>query len=213
MQDPGIGFKKYACCFAMHRAIDAMERLRADGVLGGGVPVARISARVAPGALKPLIYDRPVNGLEGKFSMNYALAVGVLDGDFSLAAFTDAGVARAEIRSLLELTHASEDPECSPGDPEGRTASAGTRGFVEVTVELTDGRRETRQVTIPPGAPARPISDDELRAKFRACASFAGLRDERAEALLDRIETIADAADISGLVDLLAGEAVAVEAR
>jgi 2-methylcitrate dehydratase PrpD len=189
-----------------------MEGLRADGVLGGPVPVARISARVAPGSLRPLLYDRPVTGLEGKFSMNYALAAGVVDGDFSLTAFTDEAVGRAAIRAALELTDAREDPECSPGDPEGRSASAGTRGFVEITVELADGTLVARQVTVPPGAPARPLSDEELRAKFRDCAAFAGLAEARAEELLNRIERIAEEDDFVDLLELVAGRPESVEA-
>ena len=63
MLEPGIGLKKYACCFAMHRAIDALEQLRSEGMLGDGVDVTRVTASVAPGSLKPLLYTRPTTGL------------------------------------------------------------------------------------------------------------------------------------------------------
>lgn len=206
MLEPGIGFKKYACCFAMHRAIYALEQLRADGVLGGPVEVVRVTARVAPGALKPLLYSNPVTGFEGKFSMEYALAVGIVDGDFTLGAFTDAAILRPEIRDALELTVALEDPECSPGDPYGASASAGTRGFVRVSVELADGRVASKKVTVSPGSPQQPMSDHDLREKFHACAEFAGLPVARSKSILGLIGGFEVIDDVGVLFELLAGK-------
>jgi 2-methylcitrate dehydratase PrpD len=211
MESPGIGYKKYACCFAMHRAIDALEQFRAEGLLGHDV--IKVTARVAPGSMKPLPYPRPITGFEGKFSMEYALAVGITDGDFSLHGFTDQAVQRPEIRVALERTEAYEDPECSPGDPEGRAGSAGTRGFVEVAIELADGTRHVKQVTLPPGSPQRPMSDDEIREKFSECAEFAGLTDERTSAVLELIEAFQEVPDAAELVRLVTGLSVPVGAE
>ena len=206
IQSPGIAFKKYACCFAMHRAIDALEQFRAEGVLGDEADVVKVTARVAPGVLKPLPYRRPVTGLEGKFSMEYALAIGVVDGDFSLHGFTDQAVLRPEIRAALERTEVREDPHCSPGDPEGRSASAGTRGFVEVVVDTGGGAAQhVKTVAVPPGSPLRPMSDHEIRSKFADCAEFAGFSDTRAKAIVDLIDGLDEVADVAEILSLIAG--------
>lgn len=204
---PGISFKKYACCYAMHRAIDALTELRESGVLGDPAHVEWVGARVAPGSLGPLPYTRPATGLEGKFSMQYALAVGALDGRFGLDAFTTGAVQRPEIRELLERTRAVETPECSPGDPEGKSASAGTRGVVEVTVMLTDGTQHVRTVEKPPGSPTRPLRHQEVMQKFRDSCRFSGFPAERADAVLSLIEKLDVESDARVLVEMLSVDA------
>jgi 2-methylcitrate dehydratase PrpD len=167
--------------------------------------VRSVTVHVPPGTLKPLPYRRPRTGLEGKFSMEYAVAVGVLDGNFGLAAFTDEAVRRPQIAEILQRTSVVEDPACSPGDPGGRRASAGTRGFVDVRVELTGGERHRLRVHHAPGSPARPMSWDQLRDKFFSCTEYGGLPAADARAALLLIERLEHVADAEELVTRLAG--------
>lgn len=44
----------------------------------------------------------PTTGLEGKFGLQYALAAGVLDGQYSFWTLTDEAVNRREIREIEE---------------------------------------------------------------------------------------------------------------
>jgi 2-methylcitrate dehydratase PrpD len=171
---PGLALKKYPCCYALHRPIDAMLALRGELDLSP-VTVESVMCRVAPGALRPLIHDRPMTGLEGKFSLEYTLAVGVLDGRFDLVAYGDAGVARPEAQALLPRMHKVEDPACFGADSEAAQRSAGTVGFVEVTVTLRDGTERTARVDRPVGSPQNELSWAELTAKFADCAREAGL--------------------------------------
>jgi 2-methylcitrate dehydratase PrpD len=68
---PGVALKKYPCCYATHRAIDAVLALRAE--LGAG-QITGLTCRVPPGGLNQLPYTRPATALEGKFSAPYACA-------------------------------------------------------------------------------------------------------------------------------------------
>lgn len=199
---PGIALKKYPCCYALHRAIDALETIRSERQLDP-TTVRSVTVRVAPGALKPVPYSRPTTGFEGRFSMQYVLAVGILDGDFGMEAFTDEAVNRPAIRSLFERVQAVEDPACSPGDPEGRSASAGTRGFVEVAVEMQTGETVTRVVTQPPGSPTRPLSWDQLSDKFHACVARTALGTAKASRALTELRGLEDCGDVRSIVGLL----------
>ncbi len=205
MLEPGIAHKRYPCCYAMHRAIEGLEGLRADGILGGPTPVVRLEAHIPPGGMRPLPYHQPKTGFEGKFSMEYALAIGLIDGRFILESFTDEAVNRPEVREALTIISAAEDPEVSPGDPDGRKMSAGTRGFVRVVATLADGRVASKDVVIPPGSPQAPLSDADLVAKFRHCANFAGLSPASTDQALVAIEGFAELADVSTIFDVLAG--------
>ena len=89
-----------------------------------------------------------MTGLEGKFSMQYAVAAGVLDGKYSMWTFTDEAVNRPAIRELLEhKVVAREDEACGIGDPNLMTKASGSRGFVEVEAHTVDGRSETVRVS------------------------------------------------------------------
>lgn len=205
-EQPGVALKRYPCCYAVHRAIHAIGQLRGDHVLDAAT-VTRISAVVPPHSLDPLPYARPKTGLEGKFSMQYVLAVGLLDGDYGLRAFSDDAVTRQAITELIELTDVREDPAMSPDDPEGNGASAGTRGAVEVRVQFTDGTIASCRVVHPPGSPASPLDRADLRAKLLSCADHGGFPTERAEAVLHVLEHLDEQASTAHLLSLLAGEA------
>jgi 2-methylcitrate dehydratase PrpD len=203
MEAPGMSLKKYPCCYALHRAIDALEGLHADGLL---TDVRTITAAVPPGSLLPVPYRRPKTGFEARFSMNYVLAAAIIDPDFGFPAFTDEAVRRPRLLELLERTDAIEDPACSPGDPEGRMASAGTRGFVEIRVEHDDGRHTVRRVEVPPGSPGRPLAWAEVESKFAGCVEFAGLDATAGSRALELIRSVDDLHDVGELWSCFAGE-------
>jgi 2-methylcitrate dehydratase PrpD len=200
---PGIAMKKYPCCYALHRVIDGLESIRAEVQLTPAT-VKALRARVAPGSLKPVPYLRPTTGMEARFSMPYVLAVGALDGDFGMAAFTDEAVARPEIRGLMERTAAVEDPACSPDDPRGMSRSAGTRGHVVVTVELVDGSVHERVVETPPGSPDRPLTLEQLAEKFNSCAERTPLSNDQVERALSMLGNLASVYDVSVLAECVA---------
>jgi 2-methylcitrate dehydratase PrpD len=150
-----------------------------------------------------LTYPRPVTGLEAKFSLEYSLAAGVLDGGYSLWSFGDEAVQRPAIQALLGNIVASEDPRCAGNDPLLKTRSSGSRGFVEVEVELTDGRSETLRVDQAPGHPARELGWDELHTKFLDCAAHADIAKDKAERAFVSLTKFEQCSDVNDVVALL----------
>ena len=57
--------------------------------------------RTPESALAPLIHAAPTTGLEGKFSLQYAVAATLLDGRPGIESFTDEAVARPAAQALL----------------------------------------------------------------------------------------------------------------
>jgi len=201
--DPGLALKKFPCCHACHRAMDGLLSLRARlGFEAGNVE--RIVCRMPPGGMLALTYPRPTTGLEGKFSLEYCLAAGALDGGYALSSFTDAAVLRAEIAALYERIEVREDPACRGDDPQYERRSSGSRGHVEVEVRLRDGRAETARVNRAPGSPERPLSWDDLRAKFLDCARHAGrVTEQSALDAFARIQTLERQDDVWSVINSL----------
>ncbi|HEY8428257.1 MAG TPA: hypothetical protein VIL20_07775, partial [Sandaracinaceae bacterium] len=165
--------------------------------------LARIECRMPPGGLQVLIYPRPRTGLEGKFSLPYVLAAGVVDGDYGLASFTDAAVNRPEVQALYDRIEVREDERCGGGDPSLHTKAAGARGFVEVEAHTTDGRKEVVRVDAAPGHPRNELGWDEIRQKFLDCARHGGVAPDRAERAFGILARFEQCEDVDALANLL----------
>jgi 2-methylcitrate dehydratase PrpD len=197
----GLSVKKYACCFATHRAADGVLGLRAEHGFDAA-DVEGVTVTVPVGGVSPLIHDRPVTGLEGKFSMQYVVAAALLDGRVGLDAFSDRAVRRPEAQALLPSVSVREDPSIETGD---RPIE---EGHVTVEVRLRGGPALARRVAHPRGSPDDPLGPDELAGKFLDCAS--GVLDpDRAERALARLRALEREPDVRAVVADLTPAAVA----
>jgi 2-methylcitrate dehydratase PrpD len=197
--DPGFALKKFPSCFAGHRAMDGILALRQQlGLTAENIE--RVTCRIAPGIPRVMRYADPKTGLEAKFSIEYALASGVLDGQYTLWSFTDEAVRRPTVRAVLEKVKVIEDERCFSDDPAERKKSIGTRGYYEVEACTRDGATASIRVDKAPGHPLRELSWDDLRAKFIDCAQTAGVRADAAQ-LYESLRQLRDCADVGALVD------------
>ncbi len=158
----GLAIKLYPCCYALQRPIAAVREVR-HRVDVGTVRSIRVTTPAV--AVVPLNQHNPSTGLEGKFSLEYAVVAALLDDYPGFATFGDEAVRRPEAAQLrrrlqVELT---DDP--------------GTdllTGSCRVGIEDADGTVGATVMT-PPGAPQRPPTDAELAAKVAACLEGTGL--------------------------------------
>ncbi len=201
--DPGLALKLFPCCHASHRAMDGLLALRAE--LGFDARnVARVICRMPPGGMRVLTYPRPATGLEAKFSLEYALAAGVLDGNYSLWTFTDEAVRRPEIDALYARIGAHEDASCRGDDPQFDKRSSGSRGFVQVEVRLLDERAQTMRVDQAPGAPGRELTWNDLQRKFIDCARQSQrIGEGKAAQAFATIQKLDELDDIGTLIEML----------
>jgi 2-methylcitrate dehydratase PrpD len=200
--DPGLALKRFPCCYASHRGMDGVLQLRQRLGLNAE-NLERLECRMPPGGMRVLIYPRPRTGLEGKFSLQYALAAGVLDGQYTLWSFTDEGVNRQQIHDLLARICVGEDPRCAGDDPLLETRSSGSRGFVEVEAVRRDGRRETVRLDHAPGHPSRELTWDDISDKFMDCAAHAPIDRSKATRALEMLIRLETCADVGEVVELL----------
>jgi len=201
--DPGLALKKFPCCYATHRAMDGLLGLRAKLVFDAA-SIDRVVCRMPPGGMQVLTYPRPATGLEAKFSLQYCLAAGVLDGKYALWTFTDAAVRRPEIGSLYARIDVIEDPACRGDDPQFEHRSSGSRGLVEVEVRLRDGRCDRIRVERAPGSPARELSWSDLHAKFTDCARQSQrVSETAANEAFEAIRALEQIEDVTRVADLL----------
>jgi 2-methylcitrate dehydratase PrpD len=152
----GLAIKLYPCCYALQRPISALAELA-----GGLEPdrVRRIVLRTPEATVQPLIHHRPVTGLQGKFSLEYAAATALLDPYPGFASFTDAAVTRDAAVRLAGLV----ETQLVPG------GSWLLDGELDAEIHCGDGTVATVRQQYPPGSPGRPPSAGQLQSKLADC--------------------------------------------
>lgn len=153
----GLAIKLYPCCYALQRPIGAMRDLIEAGLEADDVLSVRVETSEA--SIQPLIHHHPVTALEGKFSLEYAIAATLLDGFPGFSSFTDSAVQRSRAQELI----ACVELVIKPG--------GGSLLSDEIAIEVRRARDEVVRVrlAVPLGAPSRPLDDEALRAKHDAC--------------------------------------------
>ncbi|MDA0734412.1 MAG: MmgE/PrpD family protein [Chloroflexi bacterium] len=178
------GLKPYACGVVNHPLIDAMIALRnKPGVTAESVESVR--AKVHPLVLELVDRPNPQVGLEGKFSYQHSMAVGLVDGGAFPAQYTDERVKNHIIAGLRERIEATIDDSL-------------VEDAAEVTVTLRDGRAYTEKVEHATGAPENPMTDRQLDDKFRALVGnvLSKARVERLLASLWDLDSVEDIGDV-----------------
>lgn len=194
---PDIFFKPYPANHFTHAAVDAAAALRQRGItpdrierLTLGVPAPNFPTIGDPIEVK----RAPETGYMAQFSGPYAVAVGLLGGGglgASLEDYTDELARDPERRALMSKVDVVVDDRCTDIFP---------RQFPAVlTARLTDGSEVVEQVLTTRGGPDRPLSFEELAAKFtNNVASM--LPDDRAAALAQACDELDSCSDLAALL-------------
>lgn len=149
-------YKPFACGIVIHPAIDACIQLRNEHRLTAD-QIERIDLRVHPLVLELTGKTSPQTGLEMKFSVYFAAALAIVNGSAGMRDFTDANVRDPQLVALARRVNATIDPAIKEEQ-------------VIATVVLKEGRSVGTRVEHAVGSLERPMSDDDLEAKFRDLA-------------------------------------------
>jgi len=189
---PGIGIKLYPSCAYTHWAIDAVLELKSE-VGMNPADVSKIVCYTSAGLPHVLRYSHPETPLEAKFSLQYCIAIALIDGEVSLQQFSEQKVKNTKVQELAGKVEYIHPPELGAGlDDLG--------GKLEV--RLQDGRSYSQETRIAKGNPRNPLTQDEVEKKYADCVrSFLSSEDRNRS--LELIMNLDSAAEISELMDIL----------
>ena len=187
LETSGLDVKQYPMCYATHRALDAVFAICKESPVEASA-VRAIRVHTSNGALVPLVHPNPGTGLEGKFSLPYAMAAAMLDGAVNLQSFTDENVQRPQVAALMRKV--TDSQALGPSNPR----------WAEVTLELTDGSVLFKRVETLRGSSSAPVSMDELFAKLDGCLAWRGSCVGTAAEIYQIIKQLPGQHDVSTLV-------------
>ena len=189
---PGISYKPYPSCACGHWAIDAALGLKKEAEINPK-DIAEIECRTSAGLKDVLQYSRPKTPLEGKFSLEFVVAIALIDSEVTLKQFTEEKVKDAAVQELIGKIKYAHPPEMGTG-------LTNLRG--ELVIKLQNGEVYSRRVDIAKGKPDNPLSMGEMKNKYRDCAR-SSLSPEDVQRSLDLISRLDSINDIAELMDIL----------
>jgi 2-methylcitrate dehydratase PrpD len=145
-------YKPFACGIVIHPAIDACVQLREQHRLGLE-QIARVHVRAHPLVEELTGKKKPSTGLESKFSVYHSCAVALLYGRAGEHEYSDTVVQHPDVlalRARVELTVDRSMDEAA----------------VAVVLHTTDGRELPIDIEHAVGSLQKPMTQEQLRAKF-----------------------------------------------
>jgi 2-methylcitrate dehydratase PrpD len=191
---PGVSIKPHPSGSLTHPGMAVMMELILHHDLKPE-RVKRVSVGTNHNMPNALIHHQPKNELQAKFSMEFCMAILLLERKGGLEQFTDDVVNRPDVQAMIKKVHFGVHPE------------AEAAGFDKMTtiieVELDDGSVVKGQADFGKGSPANPMTDEELAEKFRQCAAWGGLSGDQTKTVLDLVWRIEELKDVRELMKLL----------
>jgi len=192
--EPGVSIKPHPSGSLTHPGMTLMlELIRKHDIKADEVQRVRVGTNHnMPNAL---IHHRPQNELQAKFSMEFCMAILLIERRAGLNEFTDEVVRRADVQRMIEKVDFVVDERAEAAGYHKMTT------YIDVT--LKDGRTISGVADFGKGSPAKPMTFEEVAAKFSECAEFARWSKARAKDVVGMVRDLEELDDIGRLTGAL----------
>lgn len=187
----------YACMGGLHSTIDGMLRLIAEeGVTAGDVVGVRIGVAEAMHKHAGWQLERPAEVIGAQMNLAYAAAVTLLDGAAFVPQFSPSRMNSDDVWELIAKTEIEWDRELDLLGEDARWTS-------RLRLTLRDGTEHAVEVRHPWGGRVNPVTNEQLREKFRRMAMLVTGDEARTDALQELVLKLRDQPDVGELVELV----------
>jgi 2-methylcitrate dehydratase PrpD len=192
--NPGVSIKPHPSGSLTHPGMTKMlELIRANGIKAADVVGVKVGTNHnMPNAL---IHHRPQNELQAKFSMEFCMAILLLDGRANLPEFTDEVVLRADVQEMIRKVDFGVHPEAEAAGYDKMTTI--------IEIALKDGRVIKGAADFGKGSPANPMSYEEVAEKFHGCCAFAKWPLDKAKRIVEVVRNLENLGNVRELTALL----------
>jgi 2-methylcitrate dehydratase PrpD len=192
---PGVSIKPHPSGSLTHPGMGLMlDLIRTHDIRPELVASVRVGTnRHMPNAL---IHHRPKNELQAKFSMEFCMAILLIERKAGLKEFTGRVVNRRDVQAMIAKVEFGVHPEAEAAGYEKMTTI--------IDIALADGRKIGGRADFGKGSPDNPMSDGELSAKFRECAAWGKLPAANADKIVDMVLNLEKLKSVQELTRLLA---------
>lgn len=188
--------KLYPCCASTHSAIEAALQIRREhGVEAKNVETVKIEVdkRRMPHTDRPHLQE----ALSGKFSVQYVVARGLIDGGVFLHHFEGESHQDSAVRDLMSRVQIQAAPSRGQPNSFDATVTLGTRDGQSFEAHV-----ERRSIAIADGD---ELNSPQLWSKFAGCAERLFPRN-RVAGIVEALKTFSELADVRAFMMLLDSE-------
>ncbi|MFC1966923.1 MmgE/PrpD family protein [Chloroflexota bacterium] len=192
----GVRIKPWPCCGGNNEALTAILHLieqhdiKPDEV--NNINVA--TSWKPPGST---IRINPRNGFEGHFSLQYNMALALLDRKIDLDSYSDEKFSRPAMQDLIKKVNVIWHPDCVDRPLRLQSESR----FAIVTLNLKDGRVISEQIDT---ENRKHLVGEEIYDKYTANAKIGGVPENNIERSIELIKRLEELKDIKELMDIVA---------
>jgi 2-methylcitrate dehydratase PrpD len=201
---PGDLIKRFPCGTIQQQVMDEMLRLiQKNDIKAADVEKVEVAGNKSN--YNTLFQHHPTTGLQGKFSMEYAMSILLIERKATLASFTDAVVQRPDVQDMIRRVRYYVDPEYNKLELQGASLQAMLVEQSFLKIYMKDGRVISGRTEPAKGSPENPMTYEEVADKFRGNAEFAKWPAQKAASVIELVKSLETAPDMSRLTAALAG--------
>ena len=178
---PGISIKPHPSGSLTHPAMTAMLELIEEYKFSSD-DIKKISVGTNHNMPNALIHHRPLNEYQAKFSMEYSMAILVIEGKAGLEQYQNKFVQRKDIQNMIAKVDFYIDPVAEDCGYDKMTSI--------VSIDLVNGKKITKTLDFGKGSPENPMTYDEVSEKFMECVNFVNWPIKKAREIISIISSI-----------------------
>lgn len=193
--DPGVSIKPHPSGSLTHPGMTKMLELVLEHNIQPG-DVEKVDVGTNHNMPNALIHHRPTDELQAKFSMEFCMAILLMERRGALPEFTDEVVNSADVKNMISRINFGVHPEAEAAGYDKMTTI--------IDIHMKDGQVISGRADFGKGSPANPMSYDEVADKFRGCAEFAEWDKGKTEQIIETVRTLEQLKSVRELTSLLA---------
>lgn len=170
--------KPFAACRHAHPSIEASLRIKESAQFNVN-EIERITIKTYKGVIGKHDTKKVSNPYSAKMSIPFSVAVALIQGSAGINDFTDVNIRNSKIISLTNKIFIEADNELSALVPDKRVAI--------VEIDFGNNVILTERVDYPKGEPENPMTDIEIKEKFRSLLSFSGKSQITSDNIIDKV--------------------------
>jgi aconitate decarboxylase len=192
-----ISIKPYAAMTAHHASLDAILELkrqhqfRANDIVNVDIGLAHALYHHGYWQIQ-----RPITETAAQMHIGYSVAAAIIDGSALIEQYTPTRIASDDVWELIPKIRAHHE-QSFDALPKERQLGA------HVVIELKGGRRLEMTVPAPRGHQSLPLSNEDIRNKYRVLTASV-IESDRQRSIEDAVLNIEALNDVSDLITLLA---------
>jgi 2-methylcitrate dehydratase PrpD len=185
-------FKMHSCCRYNHGTLDAIDHLATRATLPHFALIEKIEVQTYLYAAE-LDDLQPRNTLAAKFSVPFAVATRLVNGNSAISSFTWDALNNADVMNLAKKVSVTEDPAMTKLLPQERPA--------HVKMYFKDGSVLETSAGVNRGDDASPYTRAELKQKFEQLCGRVW-SPQKTNKALDAVMQLSSDSDLNQLLDL-----------